>query len=117
VVNGGHALLLLNALIAGTQLPFVSTQQSTQQQTQPLTTMPTKQTMTMTTHTARITGPVTYVAANGRRVSIPLGPCMVESMDGALTDIIWGTRGQSSAALPSEEVQAAQDDGHLVLLD
>jgi hypothetical protein len=42
---------------------------------------------------------------------------MVESMDGALTDIIWGTRGQSSAALPSEEVQAAQDDGHLVLLD
>lgn len=74
-------------------------------------------TMTMTTHTARITGPVAYLAANGRKVNIPLGPCMVESMDGPLTDIVWGTRGQSSAALPSEAVQAAQDEGHLVLLD
>ncbi len=73
--------------------------------------------MTMTTHTARITGPVTYLAANGRRANIPLGPCMVERMGGPLTDIVWGTRGQSSAALPSEAVQAAQDLGHLVLLD
>ena len=74
-------------------------------------------TMSISTHTARITGPVTYVAANGRRMSIPLGPCVVERVDGALTDIVWGTRGQSSAALPSEDVQAAQDQGHLVLLD
>jgi hypothetical protein len=74
-------------------------------------------TMSISTHTARITGPVTYVAANGRRVNIPLGPCVVEQVDGALTDIVWGSRGQSSAALPSEEVQAAQDQGHLVLLD
>ena len=74
-------------------------------------------TMTITMHTARITGPVTYLAANGRKVNIPLGPCMVERMDGPLTDIVWGSRGQSSAALPSEAVQAAQDQGHLVLLD
>jgi hypothetical protein len=73
--------------------------------------------MTLKTHTARITGPVTYTAANGRRVRIPLGPCMVERMGGACTDIVWGSRGQSSVALPSEAVQAAQDDGHLVLLD
>ena len=73
--------------------------------------------MTISTHTARITGPVTYLGANGRRASIPLGPCVVEHVDGALTDIVWGTRGQSSAALPSEEVQAAQDQGNLVLLD
>jgi hypothetical protein len=71
----------------------------------------------MTTHSARITGPVSYLAASGRRVKIPLGPCMVERMDGKLTDIVWGTRGQSSVALPSDEVQAAQDLGHLVLLD
>ena len=73
--------------------------------------------MTMTTHTARITGPVPYLAASGRLLNIPLGPCMVEHVDGALTDIVWGTRGQSSAALPSDVVQAAQDQGHLVLLD
>lgn len=73
--------------------------------------------MTITTHTARITGPVTYFAPNGRRVNIPLGPCVVERMDGPLTDIVWGTRGQISAALSSEAVQAAQDQGHLVLLD
>lgn len=73
--------------------------------------------MSLTTHTARITGPVPYLAANGRKVNIPLGPCMVECMDGPLTDIVWGTRGQSSVALPSEAVQDAQNQGHLVLLD
>jgi hypothetical protein len=73
--------------------------------------------MTMTTHTARITGPVTYLAASGRTVHIPLGPCMVEQVDGAFTDIVWGSRGQSSVALSSKSVQAAQEQGHLVLLD
>ena len=73
--------------------------------------------MTISTHPARITGPVAYVASDGRKVNIPLGPCMVEHIDGPLPDIVWGSRGQSSAALPSEAVQAAQDQGHLVLLD
>lgn len=73
--------------------------------------------MNITTHTGRITGPVSYRAASGRTVHIPLGPCVVESMDGPLTDIVWGSRGQSCVALPSETVQAAQDQGHLVLLD
>ena len=73
--------------------------------------------MAIILHTARITGPVTYLSATGRKVHIPLGPCMVESMDGPLTDIVWGSRGQSSVALPSETVQAAQQQGHLVLLD
>ena len=73
--------------------------------------------MTITTHTARVTGPVTYRAASGRKVLIPLGPCVVERVEGALTDIIWGSRGQSCVALPSEAVRAAQEQGHLVLLD
>lgn len=73
--------------------------------------------MTITTHTARITGPVSYLAASGRRVNIPLGPCVVESMDGPLTDIVWGSRGQSCVALPSEVVQAAREQGYLVLLE
>jgi hypothetical protein len=73
--------------------------------------------MSVSTDTARITGPVTYLAANGRQAKIPLGPCVIEHMGGPLTDFVWGSRGQSSVALPSEAVQAAQDLGHLVLLD
>jgi hypothetical protein len=38
-------------------------------------------------------------------------------MGGRSIDIIWGARGQSSVALPVEEIKAAQDQGHLVLLD
>lgn len=73
--------------------------------------------MYFTTHRARITGPVSYMAGNGRKQSIPLGPCLLESLGGRLIDIIWGTRGQSSAALPIEAIEAAKDHGHLVLLD
>jgi len=73
--------------------------------------------MDITTHRARIVGPVTYRAGSGRRQSIPIGPCLVESIGGRSIDIVWGTRGQSSVALPVEEIEAAQDHGHLVLLD
>lgn len=73
--------------------------------------------MTATTHSARITGPVPYQAKGGNKHNIPLGPCLVEQVDEHLIDIIWGTHGQRSAALPAEEVQAAQDSGNLVLLD
>lgn len=73
--------------------------------------------MIITTHTARITGPVPYMAADGKQGNIPLGPCLVEQMDGQSIHIIWGTRGQSSAALQVEEIEAAQDRGNLVLLD
>ena len=73
--------------------------------------------MTLTTHHARITGPVAYVAGSGRRQNIPKGPCMVESLGGRCIDIVWGARGQSCVALPVEEVEAAREQGHLVLLD
>ncbi|MEO8299936.1 MAG: hypothetical protein ABI574_19260 [Burkholderiales bacterium] len=73
--------------------------------------------MDITTHHARITGPVSYRAGTGRKQNIPIGPCMVESVGGRSIDIIWGDRGQSSVALPVEEIEAAQDHGHLVLLD
>lgn len=45
------------------------------------------------------------------------GPCPVESLGGRSIDIVWGTRGQSRVALPVEEIEAARNDGHLVLLD
>jgi len=73
--------------------------------------------MTITTHRARITGPVSYRAGTGRKQNIPIGPCMVESMGGRSVEIVWGARGQSSVALPVEEIEAAQEHGHLVLLD
>jgi hypothetical protein len=38
-------------------------------------------------------------------------------VSGRSVDIIWGTLGQRSAALPVEEIEAAQEQGHLVLLD
>lgn len=73
--------------------------------------------MTITTHSARITGPVPYVAASGRRQHIPIGPCLIESRGGPSIDIVWGADGQSCVMLPVEEMQAAQYRGSLVLLD
>ncbi len=73
--------------------------------------------MARTTHSARITGPVPYLAGEGRRRNIPLGPCLVEEGDGPLVDIVWGASGQNSAALPVEAMASAKDNGHLVLLD
>jgi len=73
--------------------------------------------MDMSTHRARITGPVPYLAGSGRKQNIPIGPCLIESLGGRSVDIIWGVRGQSSVALPLEEIEAAKHSGRLVLLD
>jgi hypothetical protein len=73
--------------------------------------------MNITTHRARITGPISYGEDNGRKQSIPIGPCLVECSGGRSVDIISGTQGQSSVALRVEEMDAAQDHGQLVLLD
>ena len=73
--------------------------------------------MVITTHRARITGPIPYVAAGGKLSNIPIGPCLVEQIGGNSVDIIWGAKGQSSAALPMGEFEAAEDHGRLVLLD
>lgn len=73
--------------------------------------------MATTTHSARITGPVNYRAASGHLQHIPIGPCLVEKTDGRAVDIVWGAHGQRSAALPPEAIEAAQDEGRLVLLD
>jgi len=70
-----------------------------------------------TTCSARITGTVSYRAAGGAKRIIPRGPCMLEKVDAQLIDIVWGSTGQSSAALPVEEVKAAKEAGNLLLLD
>lgn len=65
---------------------------------------------------ARITGPVSYLGGGGRKQNIPLGPCLVEHMGESLVDVIWGTRGQRSVAIPIQEIRAAQTLGHLKIL-
>jgi hypothetical protein len=73
--------------------------------------------MAVTTHSARITGPVVYLVEDGRPQHIPLGPCLVEQVGERMIDIIWGLHGQRSAVLPWEVIEEAQDCGNLVLLD
>ena len=73
--------------------------------------------MDITTHRARITGPVPYLNGSGRRQNIPVGPCLLEGLGGRSVDIIWGTRGQKSVALSVDEIADAREHGHLVLLD
>jgi len=72
--------------------------------------------MNCETSCARITGPVTYLVDGGRKKNIPLGPCLVENMGDRLVDIIWGARGQSSVAIPMEEIKAAQTRGDLEII-
>jgi hypothetical protein len=76
--------------------------------------------MTSSSHTsysARITGPVPYMAPDGSVSHIPFGACLVEQVDGKSVDIVWGASGQLSAALPMDEVEAAEGHGYLTLLD
>lgn len=72
--------------------------------------------MTLITHIARIIGPVSYLGDGGTTLNIPLGPCLIDQTSQQLIDIVWGTHGQSSVALPVEAVLAARQQGHLVLL-
>lgn len=69
------------------------------------------------THNARIISPLSYQAAGGEALTIPLGPCLVERGEGDSINIIWGNSGQSSTALPADQVKAARDAGCLLLLD
>jgi hypothetical protein len=73
--------------------------------------------MAHTTHSGRITGPVHYCAEGGRDAVIPLGPCLVEQLDGRSVDIFWGESGDEMAALSFEALEAAEDNGHLIVLD
>jgi hypothetical protein len=73
--------------------------------------------MAHTTHSGRITGPVHYSGEGGDDAVIPLGPCLVEQLDGRSVDIIWGESGDKTAALSFEALEAAEDNGHLVVLD
>ena len=73
--------------------------------------------MRHTTHSARVTTPMPYVAPGGHMQNIPVGPVLIESFDKRSIDIVWGADGQNFVSLPIEVVKTARDDGRLVLLD
>lgn len=72
--------------------------------------------MAITIHCARITGHLSYMTESGMQRCIPIGPCLVELVDGRSIDIIWGAHAQSRAALATEEVAAAQLCGSLIVV-
>ena len=69
------------------------------------------------THTARVTGPIRFVADDGRTHTIPIGPCLIEELDDDRVDIVWGRAGEKSAVLPTSAAKSAEDEGRLVMLD
>lgn len=73
--------------------------------------------MDTTPRIARIIGPIPYVAGSGRTQNLPFGPCLIESAGGTRVEIIWGTRGERSLAMPIDEINTAREQGRLVLLD
>ena len=73
--------------------------------------------MEPTLRNGRIVGPLPYVKDGGKRVNIPLGPCLIESIDGQRVDVIWGASGQCSAILSVTDLETASANGHLVLLE
>lgn len=73
--------------------------------------------MAHTTHSGRVTGPITYLAKSGAQAAIPFGPCVVEQLDGRLVDICWGESGEESASLSFEALEEAEAVGSLLILD
>lgn len=73
--------------------------------------------MSTITHSARVTGPIQFVGPDGLCDTIPLGPCLVEQLEGQLVDIVWGQSGEESTVLPMKDVETAELAGKLVLLD
>ncbi len=69
------------------------------------------------THSARVTDPISFVAVDGHQHTIPVGPCLIEELEGDCIDIIWGRAGEKSAVMPTTEAASAERQGKLVMLD
>lgn len=73
--------------------------------------------MIVTTHRGRVTSPLTFLKANGKEGTIPLGPCFVEEDEEGSVAVFWGESGEQAAVLSSQEANGAANEGALVLLD
>lgn len=63
--------------------------------------------MSRTTYSVRTTGPLHYTTSSGKPADVPLGPCLIEQLDGQRADIVWGPSGEKSAELTFKELEAA----------
>ncbi len=66
---------------------------------------------------ARVIKPIPYATRGGRQSLIPVGPCLLECDAQGGVAIVWGARGQRSAALPSAVLESAREQGRLQLLE
>lgn len=70
-----------------------------------------------TPHPARVTDPFAITGTDGRTHKIPVGPCLIDELEGDLVDLVWGKAGEKSAVVPTIEAERAERAGKLVLLD
>lgn len=69
--------------------------------------------MSRTTYSARITGPLHYTTSSGKQADVPLGPCLIEQVDGQGSTSSGGPSGEKSAELAFKELEAAEECGNL----
>lgn len=68
-------------------------------------------------HSARVSGPVVFTETCGERITIPLGPCLLQELGTDTAEIFWGSDGERSAILSRDELVNATKQGGLILLD
>ena len=73
--------------------------------------------MAATIRTATLKSPLLYRQADGRRTDIPPGPCLVESLAGGLTIVVWGDEGEFSAVVATKELDEALAKRDLLFSD
>jgi hypothetical protein len=76
-----------------------------------------KTSMTISTRSARIISPISYEKSNGKKGTIPAGPCIIEQIDEDRIDIVWGDKGQRSTSLNVAEINTAATQGSIIFLD
>ena len=73
--------------------------------------------MAATIRTAILKSPLLYQQADGRRTDIPPGPCLVESLAGGLTIVVWGDEGEFSAVMATKKLDEALAKRDLLFSD
>lgn len=73
--------------------------------------------VSLETHNARITGPLTCLTKPAHAQPMPIRPGVLENAGGTPVDNCWSAKGQTPAALSIDAAKRTQDSGNLLLLD
>jgi hypothetical protein len=73
--------------------------------------------MNFPTRNARLLAPLQFQDPDGTAVQVPAGECLIEQVDDASVDVIWGAEGENSITVSLDAVKAAAEEGTLVLVD